>query len=356
MTLNQKAVSATAIAGTEDCPDRWLEENFLKSTWTPEELSADDRARKRGLIFHQAVETANKGKMKGLPMEEEQIKALVLATGLGQADATDLYEGMAWHFQRMMGIVPVAVEDDGARWETEIGGIRVVGKYDMAHVNAESGRMTVVDYKSNWVPDKALMLRATQPRIYAWSARRTYGTAADVSIVSIGQRFSFLLEYSDADIDAFTPFLEDRIKKCADVILTAEAEPDKARLKGTAEFSPKLNGWCSGCSIRKRCLPYKALIWTDPEGANGSRPAALEGMRVRAKLIGKELDRVSDDLKASASECGADGFTEDGYKVVLVSRVDKLPAKPSTERVIQTLRVTKDDAVAVPKGKKGRKS
>jgi len=98
------------------------------------------------------------------------------------------------------------------------------------------------------------------------------------------------------------------------------------------------------------------MLWLTPDPVEGSRPAAVEAYRVRAKLITAEKDRVEDDLKASAQECGAEGFKEDGYTVKMVSRVDQLPPKPATERIVSTLIVTKDDALAVPKAKKARKS
>lgn len=405
-TDNKKAVSATAITGIEDCPCRFLEETYLRGAWSSEEHAADDRARKRGIIFHQVAEACNKARMKGLPMEEEQIKLLVLASGLDQADATDLYNGLVWDGQRMIGITPIAVEDDGGRWETEVKRIRVQGKYDIAYLNDQNGRLTVKDYKSRFVPSKEVMYRAIQPRMYAWSGQRTYHTpGVDVVVASLGQRFSYTLEYSEAALAEFKPFLEDRIAKCAEVILMAEAEPDKAKLKDAEEFKPKLNGWCPNCPIRKRCVSYRALVWFTPEPVEGSRPAAVEALRVRAKLIGVEKDRAEEDLKADArsasgsmeskalevyeatvaqaedvfrastaeakkerdrikraavkaykaavpEEAESEGLHEDGYTVKLVSRVDEIEAKPATERIVTTLVVMKDGAVAEPKAER----
>jgi hypothetical protein len=317
----------------------------------------DRTARERGIIYHQVAETVAKGLMHGQDMGVEEIRALCMA--LKDVDAGlcgEIAAGVTWWAQRMAGVKPVAVEEDGGRWTMTRGGVEIVGKFDVKHI-ADEGMPICTDFKSGFIPDKDAAKKTTQNRLYAWQIMEADDApVVGVSMVSLGNRFSFLLEYTREDVEQYRPYLERDIAKVHEaMVLVAAATTDGAKkaLLTRSEFAPRLHGWCPSCPVRWACDAYGTAVWKTGPKAEGltCRAAAVERLRLVDKFLNAEKNKIENDLKAEAMDSPV---VEGGYVARVKTREDQIAAKPATVRTINTLVIERDDAVAEPKGREGR--
>lgn len=339
-----RKVSATSFSVLE-CGARYVAENVFDLH------SANEDAMFRGKLFHMAAEGVALLMKKGIDVGPEQVKEIVLALGAAPGVSAQIVKGVTWWAERMHGIVPIGVEDDGGFWKLDFDGVECVGKFDCVHIVESDGLVVVTDHKSGFVPDKETAWGTVQNLLYALAAMRIYDVPrVAVSQVSLGNLFSFLLEYDAADIDAVTPFLHrdaKRVAKAMERVAAATTDQQKHALLEDPMFAPRVHGWCPSCPIKRECEEYLKLIWLpDPELTGfGSRPASLEALRIREKLVGKEKEAIEKDLKADAAGAGDDGLVEAGYSVKMVSQVQQIKATPATERVVNKLVVKKINTV-----------
>lgn len=342
--MSQKKVSATAW-GVLECARRYLMETFLGARRPQKE-------RDRGIAFHLALEGIGKLRLKGVDVGPDECRKIVAALNLEDPFlSAEVLKSALWWAERMVGVIPIAVEENGGRWAMVIADVEYGGKYDLVFLNQEkNGRVTVVDYKSGFTPDKEAAKRTIQNVMYAKSAMETFGVdVVDVMIVNLSERFAYIVTFyrngatthkDDMDVDLVWSFMAqdakviERRHRMIEEAKATEADKD-GKLEGLLddeEFKPRINAWCDKCPVKRTCSEYAALVWMPDPVLTGfdSRPAAVMALRERAKIVDKAKERMEKDLKADAA--GAGVVTEGGYTVTLKTTTFKTEPKPAGEQ------------------------
>ena len=329
--------------GLLECGTRVIEENFLGT-------GRDERALQRGRIFHEGFELINRALQRGedlAPQDIERITMQVTKQELDPLLGADILKFLTWWASRMAGIKPIAIEEDGGRWKLEVGDKMYSGKFDCVYVNPENGRIVIPDLKSGFFPDKETAKRNIQMLLYAMAGMKLYDVQGlDILMVGASIPACYILEYDAIDIEAVRPFIE----RDAEVIFQMQeliaATEDKASLLGNILFRERLNQWCFSCGAKRKCKEYEKLVWLPDPKLTGfaSRPAAVEALRIRAKLVDKEKEASEKDLKAEAAVADV---IEGGYVVNLKTTTFTMKPTPGGERTQQRLIITR---TAAPKG------
>lgn len=335
--MSARKVSATS-AGILTCGARYVAEEVLK-------MPRDEMALAWGRLLHEGAAEINAARMRKEDVSPEDVREVVRGLHAGER-APEAYEALNWWGERMVGIEPVVVEDEGGRWTMELDGVEVVGKWDAAWVHPETGRIVVADLKSGFMPDKEEAKRLLQMRLYALAACERFGVGGcDVMLVSLRNRFSYLLSYDETDIASFKMFVVDIAREvAAKLALVEDAKSSDASLWKLTEpgqpLQPTANVFCPRCAWKRACPVYAQRLYPSGIVRSGSRPAWLEHLREGAKFIEAEKKSIEEDLRAEAESAP---LREGGYVVEVREQTQQVKAVAAHERIVRRLILTKEE-------------
>jgi superfamily I DNA/RNA helicase/RecB family exonuclease len=246
--MQKLSLSASRIQNYEDCPLRFK----IETDWNiPGEPVP---AMQFGNAVHTALKAYNDSVKAARPLtltdflqvfttqmditffDDPHQKQLYLEQGRRQLEA--------FHYLRNLEPVPHVLDTEHV-FSVVIGGVKVVGRIDLAQRTARGG-LAILDYKSGAPKDNDDAEKSLQLSIYALAAQQQWG--------EIPERIGFYnLETNDAvETTRSAEDLEDTRAK-----IMAAADAIQA-----GKFSPKRGFQCSWCAYRDLCPAQEEPLYT----------------------------------------------------------------------------------------------
>jgi hypothetical protein len=319
MNLNEVRANSATSFGILDCPPKYVTETYMGGLSEQAKFRLD-----RGRRAHDAFAAVNRMLRDTGSCQAEEVQAIAGAVGLGLHDTAKLAEGLTWYAKRFDGMKPVAVEEDGGRWETTIGGVVWKGKIDAVFMreSAPEGESALVIVEGKWdfIPWEEENARyLTQNVIYAERGLELFQqSSVTVLMVSLTGKRTTPVTYTLADVDAYRPYLDragvDVNARHVKLVEAGEAGLS-ALLKDDPEFAPRMNGYCPGCSIRGDCSMYKDILTAPLKATESStRHESYQKMGLASSIIEKARKGVKKDLLPEVELAGPEGVVEGGWR------------------------------------------